>query len=286
MGQAGWSLRSKLGVPSHFLGFEPVALCAPQQQSGRASISMSNPDPALIEDYRQSHLGKGGQYDANLAAQPFDNYMAAWERRHLEEILWSIAPGGVGRALDFACGTGRITETVATFARESIGVDVSPTMLEIARSKCPATRFELVDLTSADPDVGQFDLITSFRFFGNAQDALRDAALDAIVRRLAANGRFILNSHRNPRALYARLQQLTGAADSGMDLHLPKLRALLGKHGLRIVLLRPIGAWMFRDRLMLDTPADSARARRFEALFGGSWLAPIAPDVIVVASHA
>jgi SAM-dependent methyltransferase len=237
------------------------------------------------QDYRASHLAKGSRYDAHLAESPFDVYMSSWERKLLPKVLQRFFPEGPRRYLDFACGTGRITEQIAPMAQQSTGVDISPTMLEEARKKCPQTRFHLADLTQEDPDLGgDFDLITSFRFFGNAQDELREGALNAITKRLAKGGRLVINSHRNPRALYALFDRVTGGTTGSMDLHLPKLRDLLKRHGLSIVGLQPIGAWMYRTRLMVSTSPDDARALRNEARFGGEVFASIAPDVIVVAS--
>lgn len=66
-------------------------------------------------------------------------------------------------------------------------------------------------------------------------------------------------------------------------MHLPKLRALLNRHGLTIVGLQPIGAWMYRTSLMLTTKVEDARAVNNEARFGGEMFASIAPDLIVVA---
>lgn len=235
------------------------------------------------QDYRASHLERGGRYDANLAESPFDAYMSGWERKHLPQVLKRFYPDGPQRYLDFACGTGRITEQVAPLARQSTGVDISPTMIEEAKKKCPQTRFHLADLTQQDLDLGEFDLVTSFRFFGNAQDELREGALRAITKRLARGGHLLINSHRNPRALYALLDRATGGTSGSMDLHLPKLRGLLARHGLDIVALQPIGAWMFRTSLMLSTRPDDARALRNEARFGSEIFAPIAPDLIVVA---
>ena len=235
------------------------------------------------DDYRASHLAKGGQYDASLAESPFDAYMSAWERKHLPNLLRRFYPAGPQRYLDFACGTGRITEQVAPLAKQSTGVDISPTMIEEARKKCPQTRFQLADLTYQDPHLGDFDLITSFRFFGNAQDELREGVLKALSRRLVAGGHLVINSHRNPRALYALFNRLTGGDAGAMDLHLPKLRALLVRHDLHIVAMQPIGVWMIRHGMMASTRADDPRALKNEARFGGEMFAPIAPDVIVVA---
>ena len=236
------------------------------------------------QDYRASHLERGGRYDANLAESPFDAYMSGWERKHLPNVIRRFFPHGPQRYLDFACGTGRITAQVAPMAGQSVGVDISPTMIEEARKKCPQTSFHLADLTQQAPDLGgNFDLITSFRFFGNAQDELREGALKAITQRMAPGGHLVINSHRNPRALYALLDRMTGGNTGSMDLHLPKLRALLYRHGLTIVGLQPIGAWMYRTSLMLTTKVEDARAVNNEARFGGEMFASIAPDLIVVA---
>jgi hypothetical protein len=134
--------------------------------------------------------------------------------------------------------------------------------------------------------LGQFNLVSSFRFFGNAQNELREAALAAITRRMAPGGHLLINSHRNPRALYALLGRLAGADAGGMDLTLAKLRRLLGRHGLTVTLLQPIGVWLFRARLMHEASADSAVAIRNERRFGSPAFAPIAPDTIVVARKA
>ena len=63
-------------------------------------------------DYRDSHLAKGDTYDASIAAQPFDAYMAQHEEAWLRDVIPRLMPRG-GRYLDFACGTGRITAIVA-----------------------------------------------------------------------------------------------------------------------------------------------------------------------------
>ena len=238
------------------------------------------------EDYRLSHLERGGSYDTLLAETPFDAYMAAWEQRHLADILGRLYPTGIARYLDFACGTGRITTTVGPLCRQSVAVDISPSMIEVARQKLPATTFHLCDLTQDELDLGSFDLITSFRFFGNAQDDLRENALRAIVKRLAPGGNLVINSHRNPRALYALFDRLSGGSAGSMDLHLSKLRALLRRHGLQIRLLQPIGAWMYRSRLLGSSRADAPAAVANERRFAHPALAAIAPDVIVVAQRA
>jgi len=239
--------------------------------------------PASDDDYRKSHQQRGGTYDATLAASPFDAYMAQLERQYLREIVPSLFPHKKPRYLDFACGTGRITETVSPLCAEAIGVDISASMLAEARSKCPSVKFIETDLTKSKIDLGTFDLATSFRFFGNAQQDLRIAVLQALHRALGPKAYLIINSHRNPRSLAMLFNAVTGGGDQGMDLHFPKLKRLLHSCGFEIVQSRPIGFWMYRHKLMEFADAESPRDQRRESMFKSMIFTPFAPDAVVVA---
>src|SRR5436305_1241925 len=100
-----------------------------------------------IDDYRNSHTSKGGVYDETLRASPLDAYMDRLEEHYLLQALHRLFPNSVPRYLDFACGTGRITKRVERHAVKSCGVDISDSMLDVARQKCRATRFFCADLT-------------------------------------------------------------------------------------------------------------------------------------------
>lgn len=240
---------------------------------------------AAAPDYRVSHSERGPTYDATLAQTPFDAYMAEWERRHLVRIVAELFPCGPRRYLDFACGTGRITGTVAPMSKVSLGVDISASMIDEARRKLPGVEFHQCDLTTSERDFGKFDLVTAFRFFGNAQPELREGAMRAIADRMLPGGWLMINSHRNPFALYAILDRLTGGVDHGMDLHIGKVRDLLGRHGLSVRHMFPIGAWMFRSRMLQSYRPDDDVAVANERRFSHSRWSALAPDVIVVAQR-
>jgi len=234
------------------------------------------------EDYRASHQHRGAVYDRTIAASALDAHMDRWERVHLHRIVSRFYPKLIPRYLDFACGTGRITAHLAAHAVETYGVDVSESMLEVARARCGQARFMHADLTRGEGDLGLFDVVTAFRFFGNAQDELRCAALAAINHHLKPGGHLILNNHRNPQSFLGLCYRL-GAGVPALDLSHAKLTRLLRRHGFEIVAQRAIGFWLLRFRLATAACLESAAARRLESAFQYARFAPFAPDALIVA---
>ncbi len=245
---------------------------------------MGNSRPADDSDYRNSHLQRGTTYDTNLAAEPFDAFMNEMERFHLQEIVPNLFPGGVPRYLDFACGTARITATVGPYAKEAVGVDISPSMLEEARRKCPLVRFIQADLTQGTPDIGQYDLATSFRFFGNAQQSLRREVLQVLARLVRPGGYLIVNNHRNPHSLAALLHRATGG-NMQMDLTHSLYRSILAESGFQVVDSRPIGVWLYRSGLTGTVGRIDDKILAREKFWCRSVLAPIAPDTVLIAQR-
>ena len=237
----------------------------------------------FVSDYRHSHLAAGGTYDTELAANAFDSYMNRWEARHLRDIIArTFGAKKVPRCLDFACGTGRITQVVAPLAEQIVGVDVASSMLEVARAKVPMASFVQVDLTTEAPDLGTFDLITSFRFLGNAQDQVRTAALRALNALQPTGGLLVVNNHRNPHSLANIVARVRGGREP-LELTHARLRGLLRRSGYAIRDARPIGAWQWRGALLNAAGSQPVREERLERFFASSLFVPIAPDAVIAA---
>jgi len=235
-------------------------------------------------DYRTSHLQKGEDYDRELSQGDFNTYMTEREHAILRRVIPELFPGGVPRYLDFACGTGRITQAVAPMAKETIGVDISPTMIEQAKRKLPQATFIVRDLTRDRADIAPVDLITSFRFFGDAQDELRRGALAAMHDLLRPGGSLIINSHLNPRSVHNLLLRAMRKPVHG-DLAWPQLHALLEQAGFKTMQRHGIGFWLIRDKW--DTPRvfRSRTARLLEPVSKIPPLAPFCPDTVIVAQR-
>ena len=66
------------------------------------------------------------------------NPLIQLEETVLLPLLASLPPG---RALDAACGTGRVSERLAAAGHEVVGIDATTEMLAVARARVPAARF-------------------------------------------------------------------------------------------------------------------------------------------------
>lgn len=241
------------------------------------------PDSAFTS-YRDSHQGKGSEYDCALERDPLDAYMARREREIIASVLPRLGLRRPRRALDFACGTGRITQLLDRLAEESFAVDVSSTMVAEARPKCPRTTFFVQDITETRLPIAPVQLVTAFRFLGNAEDDLRVRALRAIRGALEPGGFLLLNDHENPWTLQRLARRLVGDG-SRADLHHWKLRRLLRGAGFRVRRTYGIGLWIYRAKLERAEVLNSPWADWFERLSRIPLLDRFCPDAVMVAQR-
>jgi len=112
--------------------------------------------------------------------------------RDLPAIIAENIKGRVG--LDFGCGAGRSTRFLKRLGFDAIGVDISASMIELAKKADPDGSYELVDegdFSGFEP--GSFDLILSAFAFDNIPNAdKRVGALRGLRDLLNRHGRIIL----------------------------------------------------------------------------------------------
>ena len=98
-----------------------------------------------------------------------------------------------GRALDFGCGTGRSTRFLKNLGFSSIGVDIAPEMIEIARRLDPNEEYQLL----ADGELNSFPaesfelILSAFTFDNIPERATKVRLMIELGRLLAKNGRLI-----------------------------------------------------------------------------------------------
>jgi predicted TPR repeat methyltransferase len=203
-----------------------------------------------FEDYRTSHVGSQSwaqDYDAKLFA-PGSFDAAMWQREQLllDRIVQQHVPRR-GSYLDFACGTGRVLSYVESHFREAVGLDISDTMLAVARERVPDATLVQADATRnpAALQHRRFDFVTAFRFFLNAQPSLREAAMAFLASTLRdESSRLLFNVHGNrhsTRALLAAKAMITREQFASMSVR--ESIELAARHGLEVVEWYGIGSY-------------------------------------------
>lgn len=221
---------------------------------------MSSPVPS----YRESHLGRGVDYHDRFTRNCRRRMMWQIEQGVLDRVLDRFDEPGCEPAasgtrppidyLDFACGTGRVLAFVSARTASATGIDVSGSMLDVAKTTAPSAELVMGDITheSNTLDGRTFDLITAFRFFPNAEPSLRTEAMQALVSHLKPEGRLVFNNHRCLSSLRKRLVRgLTLGRRGRSGMTRDEAEQLVTSGGLEIERIEHAGVIPEYERLIL-----------------------------------
>jgi SAM-dependent methyltransferase len=156
-----------------------------------ATVKSVTVDPSNGEQFRAWDGDEGAYWAAH--ADYFDRSVAEYHRR----LFAAAAITETERVLDIGCGTGQTTRDAARAASagSALGVDLSTTMLDVARRRTVAEGVTNASFLHADAqvypfDAGGFDVAisrTGAMFFGDAR-----AAFTNIGRALTSRGRLLM----------------------------------------------------------------------------------------------
>ena len=145
-----------------------------------------------------------GSHDANRAY--YDEFSKSYERHRrpnqsdgyhalVDDLEVELCERyGSGRdILECGCGTGLILERLAEFARRAAGIDLSPGMLELARSR--GLEVKEGSITALPFDDASFDVTCSFKVLAHVPDV--GLALSEMVR-VTRPGGVVLAEFYNP----------------------------------------------------------------------------------------
>jgi ubiquinone/menaquinone biosynthesis C-methylase UbiE len=198
--------------------------------------------------YTESHKysSKGAEYEAYYQNKAWQKFLWSREQEILLGIMDKYFPGRDVHLLDFACGTGRITQFLENRVKTSTGVDVSGSMLAIARKKLKQTEIIETDITTENTlKPKKFNLITAFRFFLNAEPELRSAAIKAIAELLDDDGYLVFNNHQNSSSPWLRLRYAYYQKKNPEGIYnvmsIGQMKKLVEEAGLQIVEIYPAG---------------------------------------------
>ena len=198
--------------------------------------------------YRESHKyqGKGAEYEQYYQTQAWQKFLWSREQQIILRVLDKYLAGREVHLLDFACGTGRIAGLLEDRVTSSTGVDVSGSMLAVAREKLNRTRIIEADLTAENIlKPRRFNLITAFRFFLNAEPELRRVAMRALADLLDDEGYLVFNNHQNLSSPWTRLLYWRHLRKNPQGIFnvmsIQEMRQLVREAGLEIVEIFPVG---------------------------------------------
>ena len=203
-----------------------------------------------MKDYTESHKRqeKGRQYDEHYDRDPWHRFLWSREQIALKKLIDKYYHDKEIHLLDFACGTGRIASFLENYTTTSVGVDVSSSMLETARRKLKKTELFKGNIIKEDFLKGQrFNLIIAFRFFLNAEQELRQGALNALIPLLDKDGFFVFNNHRNGTSPLVRYKYSKRRRKRNF-LSMQEMHDLVNSVGLEIIEVFPIGYFPFHKR--------------------------------------
>lgn len=136
--------------------------------------------------------------DAYARLAPVYDRLLGWLNAPLNTILTEVAPASDGdRVLDVGCGTGSHLEGYAATGAECSGVDLSPSMLAVARERLPAdVTLELGDASDLPFPDESFDLVITSLFLHELRGATLTSTLGEMTRVTRRGGRIAVLDYR------------------------------------------------------------------------------------------
>ncbi|WP_426509118.1 class I SAM-dependent DNA methyltransferase [Dactylosporangium sp. McL0621] len=117
----------------------------------------------------------------------------AYLRATLDLFAALLPPGA--RVADVGCGPGHVTAYLHAAGVDAFGIDLSPAMVDLARTTHPALAFEVGDMTGLDLPAASLDGVIAFWSLIHIPDDLVPQVLAHFHRVLRPGGRLLLGFH-------------------------------------------------------------------------------------------
>ena len=121
------------------------------------------------------------------------------EKKHLDGILlksFAVENLNKGKLIDLGCGPGQTTKYLSDWGlTDSVGIDISPGMITIAKNMNPSLNFEIADILNLKYPDRAFGSAIAFYSIVHFDYGQVKAAFKEIKRVLADNGQFLFSFH-------------------------------------------------------------------------------------------
>ncbi len=171
-------------------------------------VSLDRNKIAEFFEQRASRFSKDAPYSSVLYQDKNPDIAIERDRYEKERVTSLLSVNGNTRILDIGCGIGRWAETLATSVKSYTGIDLSPKLIEIAKSRItlPNTHFlvgSAEDVARLDVAArGPFDLVVMSGIMIYLNDDELHSCLLSLARSVAAGGEIYM---REPLAINDRL---------------------------------------------------------------------------------
>lgn len=186
----------------------------------------------------QNHESAKFYEDVVYGSRSYDKFIWELQSTRLASIFDELNRSHSGLThLDFACGTGRIISFVENFTKESTGIDISESMLSVAKKKITKAKLLVGDISdNQDICVTTYSVITTFRFFLNAEPPLRKRVMEFLSARLdGSEARLIFNIQGNKHSLrHLAIKWRTKKGERINEMSYIEVRQLVEESGLEI----------------------------------------------------
>lgn len=187
---------------------------------------------------------------AKAAQTHFDRWARAYGRSRLlrslqRRALAELEPERSDRVLDVACGTGELLAAIAPEVERTVGVDLSPGMLEIARARHPEIEFRVGPSDELPFASGEFTAVVCTTALHHFPDPQR--SIDEMARVLAPGGRAVIGDMCRDAPVSKLADPLFRRFEAGhVGLQRKRdIEAMLARAGLQVTSSRHVWLWLY-----------------------------------------
>lgn len=199
-------------------------------------------DPSYLAAIRESYDTVAADY-VQLVKDPAE--LDPLSRAMLAAFAETVRAAGLGPVADLGCGPGKVTAYLADLGVPVFGVDLSPKMIELARSAHPDLTFTVGSMTAPPIGDGQLGGILAYYSTHHTPPDQLPVVFGKFHRTLAPGGHLMLAGHVGDEQLLRPTQAYGGHPVSYESHLLPpdRIAELLTRAGLTLtarLVLEPV----------------------------------------------